>query len=58
MLFKVLSKVKVIATGQTGYVAFPYQEGEKVVVSLDNGRDRLFDESELVYDQGIEQSVS
>ena len=47
MLFRVLLKVRVIATGQTGYVAFPYQEGEKVVVSIDNGGDRLFDESEL-----------
>lgn len=49
MLFKVLSKVRIIATGQTGIVAFPYQQGEKVVVSIDNGNDRLFDERELEY---------
>ncbi|WP_256011786.1 hypothetical protein [Desertivirga xinjiangensis] len=55
MLFKVLSKVRVIATGQTGYVAFPYQEGEKIVVSINNGGDKLYDESELQYDLGAEQ---
>jgi len=54
-MFKVLSKVRVKATGQTGIVAFPYLKGEKIVVTIDNGRDRLFDESELEYDLGIEQ---
>ena len=54
MLFKVLSKVRDIATGKTGYVAVPYQEGEKVVVSIDNGSDKLYDESELQYDLGAE----
>ncbi|WP_207420384.1 hypothetical protein [Desertivirga brevis] len=49
MFFKVLSKVRVIATGQTGIVAFPYQKGEKIVVSIDHGKDRLFDEMELEY---------
>lgn len=47
MSFKVLSKVRIIATGQTGYVAFPYSEVEKVVVSIDNGHDRLYAENEL-----------
>ena len=50
MKFKVLTKVRVRATGETGYVAFTYQENEKVVVAIDNGRDRLFEESELEHD--------
>lgn len=52
MKFKVLSKVRVVATGETGFIAFTYQAGEKVVVAIDNGRDRLFDEGELEYHLG------
>ncbi|WP_207535950.1 hypothetical protein [Desertivirga arenae] len=47
MRFNVLDKVRVKTIDQSGYISFPYNVGEKVVVTLDGGKDREFFEEEL-----------
>ncbi|WP_207423219.1 hypothetical protein [Desertivirga brevis] len=55
MKFNVLDKVRVKNTDQAGYISFPYNYGEKVVVTLDGGKDREFfeDELELITEEAV-----